>query len=98
MAENESLRTTIAQLQPQPQPTGDLVEMETQILLMIAKRPDIVAIDIAGAFQVMPERAKYHLEKLSKDKYLSPTYIGNQPARYRLGQKGREYLIGKGLI
>ena len=43
-------------------------------------------------------RARFYLDELTKGDYLHDLYAMGRPPRYKLDDKGREYLVHTGLV
>lgn len=95
-AQNKRLKDEIDRLTH----TFNLEEEEIKILAHVGKSNE--SFDIAGiayAVELNSVKAKYFVEELRNKEFVSPAASRRgQPARYRLAQKGREYIIKNNLI
>jgi predicted ArsR family transcriptional regulator len=100
--EIERLKGEVARLTQEVQrnaPRGGVAvdEMPEQILLVLAKG-ELQVEQIAHAVGGGVEATKFHLEEMAEKDLIYVSYSALAPARYSLGQEGRRYLVGKGLI
>jgi len=106
MTENAELKQTIASLQqqiadlktPQTDVEHDLDEEPRNILMFLVRAREAVAEQIAQGIHIDLVRVEYWLGLLSTKELINTASSVIAPAIYSLSQKGRGYLITKGLI
>lgn len=78
----------------------ELEETEIKILVHAGKSTDSFDVErVASTLQLKPVEVKYFVEELRKKGFVAPaSFIRGQPPRFRLDQKGREYIIKNDLI
>lgn len=75
----------------------DRAKVQEDMLQVIAKHPEATAEQVAEAFGIGVEAAKYHLEELFGAGLLDDTWYGGD-RHYRLKHEGRRYLNDRGLL
>ncbi len=95
-AEIQQLKDEVSRLTP----TFDPDETELNILTFLARRDKAISKhELADALQLHSTKIDYYLHKLKEQDYLHASYFskGRHP-EYGLSQKGREFVIKKGLL
>lgn len=85
---------------PAPAGQGEISSEQVQILEFMSKQSSdgMVAGYLAAQFKVSPEKMKYHLEVLRERTLVDGVGYVDGSALYSLSQKGRAYLVSKGLL
>jgi hypothetical protein len=101
--ENATLREENARLKLELRPpieSAGLSDIETQILILLSlERGYVMPEKMSFMLKLSPTKSDYYTSKLHDDGYIScPPLIMDGIMRFKLSQKGREYLVKNNLV
>jgi predicted HTH transcriptional regulator len=106
--ENKELKRRIAMLEaenkalyarvPVPQQPHEPEEIEIKIMTFLSKTEQGTIRDVAKILQISETKADYHLSQMEEAELLHGSYSYIDETTFSLAQKGRAFLVKKGLV